>query len=339
MKILLTGFEAFGDVEENPTQVIVERFAKQADTIDYAELVCEIIPVEYELSGQRIRELIDRHQPDAVVMTGVAARRKKINIEFWARNVRTASIPDNSGVLLDNQPINPDEPIEHFLPATLPVFSLYSKLNNAGIPVERSNNAGGYICNNIFYSAVDYLMQGGRDDVLAGFVHIPTFDAIDKETMMQAYKVILQEVTQTKTTKHRQAHMYMSPAIEKQLNILLEKLPDNPVWCTLMDNDTYSVGHVGEKVDMSRQDSLGISFNNSNKMVASAFHGNRSRGEFSYAVVGSNNGSVTLLVWITEVHFLIINWRENASLGTVYMASKAFLQLLQPLRELLSELA
>ena len=38
MKILLTGFEAFGTVEENPTQVIVEGYAQIVDAIEYSEI-------------------------------------------------------------------------------------------------------------------------------------------------------------------------------------------------------------------------------------------------------------------------------------------------------------
>ena len=173
--------------------------------LNIPKLVCEIIPVEYEYSGKRIRELIDQHEPDAVVMTGVAANRKKINIEFWARNIRKASIPDNSGVAPDSEPINPNEPVEHFLPSTLPVSTIHMQLQSANILVERSNNAGGYICNNIFYSAVDYLRQTGRDHVMAGFVHIPTFEAIDRETMKRAYDLILRNVATSKPLQYLEA--------------------------------------------------------------------------------------------------------------------------------------
>jgi len=331
VKILLTGFEAFGDVDENPTQVIVEAFAKQANSIDYAELVCEIIPVEYELSGQRIRELIDQHQPDAVVMTGVSAGRQKINIEFWARNNRTAKIPDNSGVLLDNQPINPDESIEHFLPSTLPVFSLYSKLNNAGIPVERSNNAGGYICNNIFYSAVEYLKQCGRDEVLAGFVHVPTFESIDREMMTKAYEVILRQVAESKVEKHLQAHMYMSPAVEHELQILLEKLSDNPSWIALLTADGLDIGFVGQPMDVDRVSAMTGAVEALSQRVSEEIN----QSLFSSTIVSGEKG-ICFVIELSPHYTLTINWNDVTSLGTPYMASKAFPQLLLPLKKLLN---
>lgn len=331
MKILLTGFEAFGDVEENPTQVIVEQFAQQIDSIDYADLICEIIPVEYDLSGERIRELIDKHRPDAVVMTGVAAGREKINIEFWARNNRTAKIPDNSGVLLTNQPINPDEPTEHFLPSTLPVFALYSKLHNAQIPVERSNSAGGYICNNIFYSAVEYLKKCGREDVLAGFVHIPTFEKIDQQTMKRAYDVILRKVAESKLMQNLEAHMYMNPAIECELQNMLEKLPDKPSWIALVTTDGLNIGFVGQPMDLDRVSVMTAAVEALSQRVSEEINNSL----FSSTIVCGEKG-IFYVLELNPSYTLAINWDDATSLGTPYMASKMFPQFLQPLRDLLA---
>ncbi len=330
MKILLTGFEAFGDVKENPTQVIVEEFATLSNPIEEVDLICEVIPVEYDLSGQRIRELIDKHQPDAVVMTGVAAGRQKINVEFWARNNRTATIPDNSGVLLKDMPINSDESIEHFLPSTLPVSKLHYALKNADIPVERSNNAGGYICNNIFYSAVEYLQQCGSDDVLAGFIHIPTFEAIDKDTMTEAYNVILRKVAESKPMQQLEAHLYMNPAIERVLQTILEKLPDNASWIGLFTTDGLNLGYAGELWEIDRASVMTAAIEALSQRVSEEIN----HSLFSSTVVSAEKG-IYFVVELSELYTLAINWSNATSLGTPYMASKAFPQLLQPLRDLL----
>ena len=55
MKILLTGFEAFGNLRANPSQQIVERMAERARQQGIPDLYPEILPTEYAGAGRRIR--------------------------------------------------------------------------------------------------------------------------------------------------------------------------------------------------------------------------------------------------------------------------------------------
>lgn len=334
MKILLTGFEAFVSVDENPSQVIVEEFAKSIaiDRLDYADLVCEILPVEYELSKQRICELIDQHKPDAVVMTGVAASRMKINVEFWARNIRTAKIPDNSGVLLKDAPIDSDHPIEHFLPSTLPVATIYLALNRQQIPVERSNNAGGYICNNVFYCAVDHLKKTGRDDVLAGFIHIPLFDAIDRKMMKKAYDLILMTTSVYQRVKH-ESHLYMNPKVELMLSDMLTQLPQRPSSCLLIRSDGFILGHAGTDVDYLDQRGLTLSaFDALYERVSHIV----SNGDFNHTFIAGESG----LLFVLRIDFgllLAVNWDESTSIASVAQTFEIVNPLAQMLRSALPE--
>jgi pyrrolidone-carboxylate peptidase len=58
MKILLTGFNRFGNLESNPSQLVVEEMARRAETRQWAELVTEVLPTEFAGAGNRIAELI-----------------------------------------------------------------------------------------------------------------------------------------------------------------------------------------------------------------------------------------------------------------------------------------
>lgn len=330
MKILLTGFEAFGTVEENPSQVIVEQMSKSHNLPDHIDLICEVLPVEYEASGVRIRELIDTHEPDAVIMTGVAGSCDKINVEFWARNNRTATIPDNSGVLLENQPINPDEPIEHFLPSTLPVFSIYSKLNARKIPVERSNNAGGYICNNVFYCAVDYLKQTQRD-IPAGFIHIPTFEAIARADMVKAYHHILEKIATSSRNDRSETHLYMNPAIENELQKLLDKLPDNPKWCLLIRDDGLVLGNVGTKIN--HLDKRGLMVSALDALLGRTSN-EMSNGDFSYSFIGGEQG-ILFVFRFMDSYLIAINWEDITSISSMYQVLETVRQITQSLVTLL----
>lgn len=331
VKILLTGFEAFGDVEENPSQVIVEQMAHAHHLPEHIDLICEILPVEYEASGKRIRELIDDHQPDAVVMTGVAASRDKISVEFWARNVITAQSPDNSGMIFDNHPINPDESIKHFLPSTLPASSMYYQLRHDDIPAEMSNNAGGYVCNYVFYSAVNYIKRKHLNNMMAGFIHIPTFDAISKVDMLKAYHLILRKVSSAQPQKHLDSSFYMNPDVEHELQQLLNKLPNNPAWCALVTVDGLLAGNVGKKINQDRVSAMVAA----SVALTDRISDELKNGGFTYHIVGGEKG-VFYVFLLNESYLLGINWEEETSLSSIYLASKALPNAIQPILKLLA---
>ena len=72
MKILLTGFEGFGQVKVNPSQYVVEELAKIPALNARLKLVTEILPTEYDRAGRRIRELIRHQQAKAIICLGAA---------------------------------------------------------------------------------------------------------------------------------------------------------------------------------------------------------------------------------------------------------------------------
>ena len=53
MRIVLTGFDSFSGVETNPSQLIVEHFARRPE----GRLVAEVLPTQYAGAAQRIRTL------------------------------------------------------------------------------------------------------------------------------------------------------------------------------------------------------------------------------------------------------------------------------------------
>ena len=160
MKVLVTGFGPFGDVAENPSADVASMMPGL--TPGHVEVVCETLPVEYAASAARLDELIDAERPDAVVCLGVAATRDEVSVERIARRVTRSESPDNAGVVLSAAG-GEDEPDE--LPTTLPVEAIASR----GVSV--SEDAGGYVCDHLFYRAVRTAAAAGVP--FAGFVHIP----------------------------------------------------------------------------------------------------------------------------------------------------------------------
>lgn len=169
-KVLLTGFEPFGEVAENPSQQIVTHFAHAENCISELELATAVLPVVYDLAGERLKVLLAQQQPDAVLLLGVAARREGIHLERVALNLMDAPIADNAGRLRKGQRIDSRGPAAYW--STLPLERLQAALSAAGIPAQISNHAGAYLCNYAFFVARRALEQA-RHRVPCGFVHLP----------------------------------------------------------------------------------------------------------------------------------------------------------------------
>ena len=188
-KILLTGFEAFAKVDINPSQKIVEALAQRGDPW----LHTAVLPVRYDDAARHLLKLMQAHQPDAVLMLGVAQKRSKFSLERIALNLDDASIPDNAGVLREGLPIDADGPLA--LETRLPLDRLYASLQAADIPVGYSNHAGTYLCNHIFYAALRAIPAS----IACGFVHLPGIgaapDGLPLE-LMQAGVALLCEALQ-----------------------------------------------------------------------------------------------------------------------------------------------
>lgn len=167
-RILLTGFEPFGEIESNPSQHVVETLGRVA--FPGLDLVTAVLPVSYADAGNCIRGLIREHRPDHVLALGVAAKREEICLERVALNLDDAAGPDNDGIVRQGEPILPGGPPAYF--SALPLAGLKTQLEAAGIPVRISNHAGAYLCNHAYYAAADEIARLGLPAGVV-FVHVP----------------------------------------------------------------------------------------------------------------------------------------------------------------------
>ena len=167
MKVLITGFEPFMNLKRNPSLEVLPLLQEEAKFLQVKTLV---LPVVFDQVFESVKEAIDLFQPDAILHLGLAENRSKISLERVAINLKDARAKDNQG----NQPI--DEPIlkgkKNAYFSSLPLRAMEAALKAEGIPVEISNSAGTYVCNNIMYHTLAYL-EDMRLDVQAGFVHLP----------------------------------------------------------------------------------------------------------------------------------------------------------------------
>jgi pyroglutamyl-peptidase len=167
VRVLVTGFEPFGGSEVNPSQLLVERLA--ATPPDGVELSSVVLPVSYSLGPKALLEAVRAENPDVVVSFGQASRRARVTVERVALNLDDAQEADNEGVISAGA-IEPDAPAAYW--STLPVDELVGELREAGVPAAVSRDAGGYLCNRIFF-ALRHYAETERPDLVGGFVHVP----------------------------------------------------------------------------------------------------------------------------------------------------------------------
>ena len=163
-KVLLTGFEPFGNSSLNPSGEIVK-------AIKAENIVSSVLPVVFGQSAQLLKDLVDHHKPDVVLCLGQAEGRHAMTPERIAINIDDARMADNSGVLISERAIIEGGPDAYF--STLPVKAMVEAMKAAGVPAAVSYSAGTFVCNHIFYSLQHHLKGSA---VKSGFMHVPLMD-------------------------------------------------------------------------------------------------------------------------------------------------------------------
>lgn len=177
MKILVTGFDAFGGEAINPA---LESVKLLPDTISGAEVKWVAIPTVFHKSADVLEKSIEEFHPDAVLCVGQAGGRFGLTPERVAINQDDARIADNEGNQPIDQPIRKDGPSAYF--STLPIKAMTKAIQEAGLPSSVSNTAGTFVCNHLMYQVL-YLADKKFSFVKhAGFMHIPfmTEQVLDK---------------------------------------------------------------------------------------------------------------------------------------------------------------
>ena len=103
MRILLTGFEPFGNYKENSSWAVAEKVA----ACGFEGVSVALLPVTFSGVASALRKAVDECRPDAIVMLGQSVAIDYIKLERIAINMMDATIPDNDGYLPDEEPIYP----------------------------------------------------------------------------------------------------------------------------------------------------------------------------------------------------------------------------------------
>jgi pyroglutamyl-peptidase len=171
VKVLLTGFEAFGTTPVNPAQRVAERL--HGEIVKGAEIVGLVLPNVFFRSIERVTGAIESFHPQCVIMLGEYGGRSMITVERVCQNYNDSAryeLADNSGAKLNGVPTIPGGPVAYH--TTLPIRAMVRTMRAAGIPSDISDAPGTNVCNHLMYGVLHHIATN-RLPIRAGWIHLP----------------------------------------------------------------------------------------------------------------------------------------------------------------------
>lgn len=197
-KILLTGFEPFGNYDLNSSWVVAEKVA--TCVIDGIDIVIEQMPVSFSRVADCLFKAVNRHNPDIIILLGQSAASDCIKLERVALNIMDSNSADNDGYIPNEEPIYINETLAYF--TDVPIKYLCPKIKEKGINVKVSNSCGLYVCNRIYYEALRICSQ--KTSTKAIFIHLPLYEghpsvesdkiAMSLNDLTKAVLIIIKEI-------------------------------------------------------------------------------------------------------------------------------------------------
>ena len=165
MPVLVTAFGPFGGRALNASSLVLLELRKTLP-----EIRTRILPVDAVLAPSRLRQAILQIRPSALIMLGEAGGSTSIRLETTAWNEKDFRIPDIAGRMPAALPVRAGASAS--MASTLPLQNIHDRMEKAGHPVSFSNDPGRYLCNQLFFTALDFLETNAMP-IPAGFIHLP----------------------------------------------------------------------------------------------------------------------------------------------------------------------
>jgi pyroglutamyl-peptidase len=170
--ILITGYGAFGEFNSNPSAWLAENLG----------LPYRILPVTFAAVDEFIEQLA-AEPPQCLLMLGLHGKAEKFHIELVAKNL-IGETPDVAGVQAGPGPV--DAAGQAQLGTTLwrdPFLFMQDP------QWQTSVDAGGYLCNYIYYRALQKL-----EETRCGFLHVPRTELVPLEEQLSTVREIIDRV-------------------------------------------------------------------------------------------------------------------------------------------------
>ena len=184
-KIIITGFEPFGNYQFNPTQDLVQELHNQI--LGKYVIYGITLPSVYN-AFPLIQCVIEKEHISGIISMGLASRVKGIRFETMGRNINNSNYADNNGLLLQNLPI--DQTGKEYYKTTVKNNKLKYLCSVNGIPSEISSDAEGFICNDILYRTAQNI-KINKLKVSFCFIHVPWTDDYKSKVEIAPEKITL----------------------------------------------------------------------------------------------------------------------------------------------------
>ena len=165
--ILLTGFQPFGGLTDNPSARIV--YVMDGAVINGHQVVARTLPVTFKDAPVCLEQLMETYQPELVLCLGLAVGEEAIRLEQQALNQVDFRIADNAGQKIKGCVL---EGGPESYQSNLPLESIRETLHRHNIPARLSNSAGNFVCNALMYTALN-LCSRADGHTACGFIHLP----------------------------------------------------------------------------------------------------------------------------------------------------------------------
>jgi pyroglutamyl-peptidase len=168
MRVVLAGFGPFPGAPVNPSGVLAKALAhRRRPALAGLDRTASVFATSYAAVDRGLPKLF-AEKPDIVLLFGLAGRRREICIETRARNAVSVLFPDANKHRPSHNVIKLGGPTA--LTGHAPFAQLVGAVRARKVPVRLSRDAGRYLCNYIYWRALERA-PGGQP--LVQFVHIP----------------------------------------------------------------------------------------------------------------------------------------------------------------------
>jgi pyroglutamyl-peptidase len=170
LKVLIGGFGRFPGAAFNPSgRVATELARRRRPALAGTRRLAHVFAVRYADVDRELRALLARERPDIVLLFGLATRARHLRIEQLARNRMSVLFPDAGGFRPPRPAIAPGRAAQR---NPRPLARLVEAARDAGVRAAPSRNAGSYLCNYIYWRALEAARRADGPRLVA-FVHVP----------------------------------------------------------------------------------------------------------------------------------------------------------------------
>jgi len=168
MRVILAGFGPFPGAPVNPSGILAKALVRsRRPALGRLDRTASVFATSYAAVDRGLPKLF-AEKPDIVLVFGLAGRRHEVCIETRARNVISVLFPDAGRYRPAHSVIKLGGPPA--LAGRAPFAQLAGAVRARNVPVRLSRDAGRYLCNYIYWRALERAPKGHP---LVQFVHIP----------------------------------------------------------------------------------------------------------------------------------------------------------------------